>query len=280
MKAVVIAIRMALLAGMLAPAAAWAYPPEPDSVIYGLVKDQYGVALSNPAATVVLQTPGGVQIAANIQPDLAVGVNYYLRVPMDSGSIPPPYVHNALTAGTLYKLYVVVGSVTNLPIEMSAGFQTLVPSAQMALQNLTLGSDGNSDGIPDAWESAFLASLGLNAPLGNINPNSSYTQDGRSLRQEYLMGNFPYQSNAFSVNLVSLNAGSAALSFTTAPASHSYTAAGSADLVNWTPLDFTIPALGTNVMSSYSSSVQQPLQIQTIQPANVPQMQFFRLQLH
>ena len=59
----------------------------------------------------------------------------------------------------------------------------------------------------------------------------------------------------------------------------SYTVAGSTDLQNWTALAFTIPAAGTAASASYYSSNIKPLQIQTIQPANAPQMQFFRLQL-
>jgi len=68
------------------------------------------------------------------------------------------------------------------------------------------------------------------------------------------------------------------LAFTTMTG-RTYTASGSPDLKNWTPLNFTIPALGPGAVTNYYSSVIQPLQIQTVQPTNAPTMQFFRLSL-
>ncbi len=261
------------------PNIARAFPPAPDGIIYGVVKDQYGTPLMNTGDTVILQTPAGVQVAAPIQPGLAIGVNYMLRVPMDSASIPGPYVANALTTATPYRLYVSVGATTNLPIEMIGASPLLRAPAQMTAQNLTLGTDANGDGIPDAWEALFLQQIGTNVALANINTNADYANDGRTLWQEYLLGNYPYNAgNNFTVNIVSQNAGSAVLAFTTMTG-RSYTAYGSADLKNWTALAFTIPAAGPGSMSSYYSQTIQPLQIQTIQPAAAPQMQFFRLQL-
>jgi hypothetical protein len=269
---------MALLAVFLCQSAAWAYPPAPDCIVYGLVKDQYGNPLLNPADLVILQTTTGVQVVANIQPNLAVGINYAIQVPMDSGSIPPPYVSNALTAGTEFQLLVAVNSATNVPIEMQNSNLTLNAPSQMLQQNLTLGQGLGASGVPLAWAEAFLASLGLNVPAGSINPYGVYTPDGRTLQQEYVLGNFPYQTNAFNVQIVSQSAGSAVLAFTSA-AGHTYTASGSPDLKNWTPLSFTIPAVGSTPLTSYYSSSNQPVQIQTIQPGPTPQIQFFRLQL-
>jgi hypothetical protein len=272
-------LTMALLALFLSQPAARAYPPAPDNLVYGMVKDQYGNPLVNPGDLVILQTTTGVQVVANIQPNLAIGVNYAVQVPMDAGSIPPPYVSNALTSGTQFQLYVVVGGATNLPIEMQGVNLTVGPPSQILLQNLTLGQNLNNSGVPLAWAQAFLASLGLNVPAGNINPYGIYTPDGRTLQQEYLLGNYPYQTNAFSVAIVSQSAGSATLAFTTA-VGHTYTASGSSDLKNWTPLTFIIPSSGLTTLTSYYSTTNQLLQIQTIPPGPASQIQFFRLQLH
>ncbi|HZM04167.1 MAG TPA: hypothetical protein VFC44_14240 [Candidatus Saccharimonadales bacterium] len=268
----------ALLALLLSHSAVWAYPPAPDAVIYGMAKDQYGNPLANPADLVIVQTSTGVQVVANIQPNLAVGVNYAVQIPMDAGSIAPPYVSNALTTGAQFQLFVVVNSATNLPMEMQGVTLTLGAPSQKVLQNLTLGLNLDNSGVPLAWAEAFLASLGLNVPAENINPYGIYTQDGRTLQQEYALGNFPYQTNAFNVKIISQTAGSAVLAFTTA-AGHTYTASGSSDLKNWTPLSFTIPAVGSTPLTSYFSSTNLPVQIQTIPPSPTPQIQFFRLQL-
>lgn len=272
-------IPMALLAVALCLPVARAFPPAQDIYIYGMVKDQYGTPLLNKGDQVVLQTVSGVQVSAFIEPGLAIGVNYLLDVPMDAGTTPQPYVANALTAGTSFKLFVVVGTTTNLPLEMTGGYLGLGSPATQIMQNLTLGADSNGDGIPDQWEQVFLAEIGLNIPLSAINPNKDYTGDGRTLRQEYLLGNYPFNpADDFSVQIISQNAGSAVLGFTSM-LGRSYKAYGSADLKNWTPLAFTIPASGSTVMTSYYSPSIQPLKIQTVQPTNAPAMLFFRLQL-
>ena len=269
----------ALVAFCLLLPAARAFPPAPDGVIYGLVKDQYGTPLVDSTDKVLLQTPGGVQVTAPIQPDLAVGVNYALHVPMDAGNFSTPYVSNALTAGASYKLYVVVGSTTNLPLEMATASPVLGNPSQVTLQNLTLGTDANGDGIPDSWEILFLQQFLTNVSLSSINPNADYAHDGRTLRQEYLLGNYPYNpANNFTVTLVSHSGGSAVLAFTSTTA-RTYTVYGSPDLVNWTLLSFTVPAAGPEVMNSYYTATIQPVQIQTVAPTNGVPVQFFRLQL-
>ena len=264
--------------------AARAFPPTADSYLYGQVKDQYGTPLLNPADQVVLQTVGGVQVVTPIQPGLAIGVNYRLAVPMDTGDELPL---DGLTNGTAFKLYVTQGTATNLPIEMSSPsyYDILGAPSTATLQNLTLGADANGDGIPDQWEQVFLAEIGTNLLLTAINPNTDYTGDGRTLRQEYLLGNYPFNpTDDFSVQLVSQNAGSAVLAFTSM-VGRTYTAYGSPDLQNWTPLAFTIPALNNaaapvpGVYTNYYSSGIQPMQIQTLQPTNAPTIQFFRLSL-
>jgi len=162
---------------------------------------------------------------------------------------------------------------------MTGGYLTLGQPATQTLQNLTLGTDANGDGIPDQWEQVFLAEIGISIPLSAINPNHDYTGDGRTLKQEYLLGNYPFNpADDFSVQIVSQNAGSAVLAFTSM-LGRTYTAYGSPDLKNWTPLGFTIVGGGTNAQAACYSSAIQPMQIQTVQPTNAPAMQFFRLSL-
>jgi len=258
---------------------AWAFPPAPDGLVYGLVKDQYGTPLLNAKYQVYLQTTGGVRIATSIQPALAVGVNFAVKVPMDAGVLPNLATSNALTLGVPFQLYVVVQGSTNLPIEMTGNYlQTGTPSFKLR-QDLTLGTDVNGSGIPDQWVQMYFAQIGTNVPLTQVNANAIYSSSGRTLKQEYLLGNYPYDpTNTFSVSLVSQNAGQAVLAFT-AIQGRNYAVAGSTDLQNWTPLAFTVPATGSNSMTVYSAASTQPVQIQTVQPVNAPTMQFFRLQL-
>ena len=264
---------------MLLVTATRAFPPAVDAIIYGTVKDQFGTPLTIAADQVILQTPSGVQVVAHIQPGIMVGANYILYVPMDTGKVGGPYTAAAQLAGNQYKLLVSVGTTTNLPIEMTGGYSVLGIPSSYTRQDLTLGTDANGDGIPDAWETQFLSQLGVNIALANINPNTDYAHNGRTLKQEYLLGNYPYNpGDNFNVQMVSLTNGSVVLAFTTMTA-RTYSVQGSSDLQNWTPLSFSIPAAGPGVMTAYYSSTIQPLQIQTVQPTNAPTMQFFRMAL-
>ena len=275
-----IGLRMAVVAGLLCVPAAQAFPPAPAAIIYGMVKDQYGTPLVDAGDQVILRTPAGVQVVGTIQPGLAIGVNYALNVPMDAGTLGQLYTPNAQLAGNQYKLYVSVGISTNLPVEMTGAYSVLGIPASQTRQDLTLGADANGDGIPDQWESNFLASIGLNIALASINPNKDYTGDGRTLKQEYLLGDYPYNPGYnFQVSIVSQSAGSAVLAFKTMTG-RTYTVSGSSDLQNWTPLLFTVPATGSGaVLTSYYASTIQPLQIQTVPSTNAPAVQFFRLAL-
>jgi len=277
-------LRRGMLIGavlLLGVSAARANPPAPDGLVYGMVRDQFGNPLVSSADTVILRASDGTLLTAPIRPGLAIGVNFALSVPFDTGLTLKRYAANVLTTGMPFTLYVQVSGTTNLPIEMAkVGTITVNPDAQLR-QNLTLGVDANGDGIPDAWENMFLAAVGTNLPLAQINVNADYAKTGRTLAQEYQLGNYPNDpTNSFNVSLISVQAGAAVLGFT-AVSGRTYTAYGSSDLANWTPLSFTIPAQGTNgaVYTSYYASSVASLQIQTIPPTNAPAVGFFRLQL-
>ncbi len=269
------------LGGLFLPAPALAYPPAPHHVIYGLIRDDFGTPLMTPRAQVVLETPGGVQIAATLTPGQAPGVNYQLQVPMDAGITPDPYEPTALTASAAFKLYVVIGQVTNLPIQMAGNFALLGQPGKQTRIDLTVGVDSNGDGIPDAWEMAYLAAIGSNLSLANVNANSVLGPDGLTLLQEYLAGYYPFDpADTFLLKLVDVHGGSPILQFT-AITGRSYTLLGSADLNTWAPLSFLIPSEGANgpTHSVFVAPSVQTLQLQALQPAAGPQMHYFRLML-
>lgn len=268
-----------VLAFSLGPATA--YPPAPDHVIYGLAKDEYGTPLLNSQAQVLLITPSGVQIAGSIVPNLGPGLNFQLNVPMDAGTAPDPYKPGALQTAAQFKMYVVVGLVTNLPIQMTGNFSQLGQPGKQTRIDLTLGFDSNGDGIPDSWELAFLAAIGSSLGLSQINAQSVLTPDGMTLLQQFLAGYYPFDPNdTFKLALIDYNAGSPILEFT-AITSRSYTLLGSPDLQQWQPLSFRIPAEGSSgpVHSYYLAPDVRSLQIQAIQPASGPAARFFKLML-
>ncbi len=263
-----------------------AYPPAPHHVLYGLARDEYGTPFMSSLVQVLLLTPTGVRLSTPMTPGILPGVNYQLEVPMDAGLTADTYSPLALTPAAPFKLYVVIGTTTNLPIQMTGDFRQLGQPGKTTRLDVTLGVDANADGIPDAWEYAFLAALRSNLSLSDLQVNLDLAHDGLTLLEEFLLGNYPFNPGAFAgLRFVNLQAGSALLELTTMTG-RSYMIQGSADLQQWTSLDFTIPAEGANGPSHtfYFAPDIRTLQVQV--PANFdgtpppgPAMGFFRLVL-
>ena len=262
------ALVLTTAATLFLPQAALAFPPAPHHVIYGLIKDQYGTPLMTDQAQVILITPTGVQLMTTVVPELGFQINYQLEVPMDAGLTADPYEPNALMAGANFSMLVVLGGTTNLPIQMAGNLAQLGQPGQQNRIDLTLGVDANGDGIPDAWELAYLSELGSSLGLANINANSRIGPNGLTLLQEFLAGYYPYDpTDTFTLQLLSVSGGSALVQFT-ATTGRYYSLLGSGDLRSWVPLSFRLPAEGPSgpIHSYYYSSSIQTLQLQSLPP--------------
>jgi hypothetical protein len=267
------------LALLLPVCSALAYPPSPYHLIYGLVRDEFGTPIMNQQVQILMVATNGTPNSSSVQPGLAVDVNYQLQVPLDAFAKPDLYRPNALAAGTGFRLYVVVGNTTNVPM-VSMGISTnLGQPTKMTRIDLTLGVDANGDGIPDAWEQAFLAAIGSNLTLAQINANSVLTSDGRTLMQEFLLGPGVFDNgNPFAARIVSYNGGAAILEFPTT-SGQSYSVLGSTNLQQWAVLPFRLPAEGPGALqrTNYAASAVQTLQVQVLQTGPLPKAEFFRI---
>jgi hypothetical protein len=215
-------------------------------------------------------------------PGYAPGVNYQIKVPMDSGTAgSSPYRGNALMPAAQFKIYVVVNGQTNLPIEMIGSFETLGQPAKSANIDVTLGVDANGDGIPDQWEYAFLAALGLNIPLSSINANSVLTPDGLTLRQQYLLGAYPYLTDQIlRITFAGFHGISPDLTFPVITGRY-YSVLGSPDALNWSPLSFFLPSddpQGAPRTSYYATSITT-LEVYVVPPTGAVKAQFYRIQV-
>jgi len=256
-----------------------ANPPAPCNLITGMVRDQYGTPLTATNATVLLRTPGGAVVAGQVLPNYAPGLNYLLRVPMDAGSSPGLYMADAQAGGAQFQLWVVVNGATNLPIEMTGSYDSLGKPGAQARINLTLGVDSNGDGIPDAWETAFLQSLGLNLPLSALNANSVLGATGLTLRQEYLFGAYPYNpALPCSITFSGFHAGSPDLTFPTVNG-RTYTVLVSSDTRNWTTAGFRLATddSASPARSSYYSGSAGTVEVYVTPPAAAPAASFYRV---
>jgi hypothetical protein len=269
---------MVAVAALLLPATALAFPPAPHHTLYGMVRDQFGTPLTSTDTQILLQTPGGAQLTTAISPNLEAGVNYQLEVPMDAGNTTDLYESNALTTAASFKLHVIIGTTTNTPIQMLNSYAQLGKPSKQTRMDLFLGQDVNGDGLPDAWEYAILAALGMPPDLSLITPGG-IGRNGMSYLGNFIAGTYPFDPNgALTIRLIAVQGDAPVIEFQ-AISGRTYTVLGSPDLKQWTPLSFQIPADGPAALTRpniYATGVQK-LQVQVIQPAGGPEMHYFRL---
>ena len=269
-----------LLGSALCPTAR-ANPPAPYNLIYGVVRDMYGTPLTSANAQIVLASPGKPALNAAVVPGYAPGINYRIKVPMDAAYTPDLYLPTALTAGVPFKMYVVINNVTNLPIEMTVNSATLGQPARSTRIDLTLGVDANGDGIPDAWEWAFLSELGLDLPLSAINGNSVLSPDGLTLRQQYLFGTYPFNpSEPCAVTFAGFQNGAPVLQFPTITGRY-YSVLASADAKTWVTTAFQLAgdAPGSAPRSYYYAPGITTAEVHVLPPNGAVRAQFYRIQV-
>lgn len=232
------------LAALLAPSAeVSAFPPAPDHVIYGTVRDELGNPLRASGANVVLTTSSGVEIKTRVYPTAGSIKNYVLNVPVDSGLTAAPYKPTAVQPTVPFRLIVRIGTTDYLPIEMIGDFKNLGEASEKSRIDLTLGEDTDRDGLPDAWERNLLKP---GQTLADITAGDDTDGDGLSNRDEYYAGTYAFDSDHdFSLEIAGFDAGQPLLDFTAIPG-RTYGVFGSDNLKSWTPISFTIPAEGAN----------------------------------
>ncbi len=253
-----------------------AFPPSPDHVIYGLVRDELGHPINVAEAKVILTTGSGVEIKTTVRPNLEPTVNYRLRVPLDSALTAVPYQPTALQPTVPFRLSVKIGTVTYLPIEMLGDFKNLGDPAKETRLDLTLGEDTDGDGLPDAWERNLLKP---GQTLADIRPGDDTDSDGMNNLNEYLAGTYAFDAaDGFTLEITGVNAGRPQMEFT-AISGRTYSIRGSADLKQWTPINFTISAEGPDapLRPQYQATDVRLLRVEAEATADGIPISFYRL---
>ncbi|MFT5241702.1 MAG: hypothetical protein ACI9OU_002306 [Candidatus Promineifilaceae bacterium] len=241
---------------------AFAYPPAPHHEIHGLVRGEDGEPIMQDSAIIILETDTGVRVTGSIVPNLSPGDNYRLLIPMDAGVTPEPYVENALTPLVPFRIKVIIGTVTNLPIEMIGGFRNLGLPGESTRIDLTLGEDLDGDGLPDAWERILIAQLGGTLTIQDIGPNDDSDNDGLSNLHEYIAGTYAFDpEDGFSLTIRERTATASVLELT-AISGRTYEIKCSSNMVDWVTVPFRVPSESPQLRSAYSASQVKPLVIE------------------
>ena len=235
--------RWALLFVLLLPLSASAYPPAPPHTIYGVLRDEMGDPMAREDARVVFESENGVTFTTRLVPGLAPGVNYEILVPMDAGITPDLYRPSAMSPLVPFRLKVIVGRQTYLPIEMSGDLRQLGEPAGSTRLDLTLGLDSDGDGLPDAWKDMVIAMMGGGLTRAEIRPGDDLDGDGFTNLQEYIAGTYAWDPHdRLALEILHVSEGRATLEFL-AINGRSYHIEASDDLKDWQQVNFHIPAV-------------------------------------
>lgn len=255
------------------------YPPMPDHILYGQVRDELGHPLRIEQGMILLETALGTQLRTLIIPGFAPGINYRLPVPMDAGLTADLYQPTALRPTVPFKLRVQIGNATYLPIEMRGDYTNLGAPATRTRLDLTLGEDTDSDGLPDAWERALIAASGLPLTLADIRPGDDFDGDGLSNLAEYLAGTYAFvPEDGFRLDLIATDGETAALEFLALPG-RTYTVFTSADLEGWQPLAFrvAVPGAASGPYVAYHATDVRRLRVEPLRSDAA--QRFFKVQV-
>ena len=263
---------LAIYCFLLAVIGVFAFPPAPHHTIQGIVRDKWGHPIQASKAIVILETVTGLQHKAVIVPQLAPGINYRLLVPLDAGLTQDNYQPTALRPCVSFRMKVLIGGVTYLPIETKANYASLGKPAQVTRLDLTLGEDLDGDGLPDEWENALARSLGGNLNTAEVKPGDDSDGDGLTNLQEYYAGTYAFDSqDGFRLNILSVSDGLPSLEFM-AIRGRTYSIYGSADLAVWAPIRFRIVDAGsiTPWLENYIAADTRILRIEAEVPKGRP----------
>lgn len=262
---------------IVASTVAWAFPPTPPHLIRGTVRTEMGDPFNSTNAIVHLETLTGVRVSARVVPNMAPGRNYSLSVPMDAGTTADNYKATALRAASSFRMKVQVGNVTYLPIETAVKVASLGKSTQVTSLDLTLGEDLDGDGLPDAWERALLALMGMNGTIRDIRPGDDTDGDGISNLNEYRAGTYAFDpADGFELKVVKQTEEKVAMEFLAIPG-RTYSIRHSADLKEWMGTGFRLASDPATAGPRQSVAVgrTQLLRIE-VPTAGVGERAFFR----
>jgi hypothetical protein len=179
--------RVALLGVLLGAGLASAGTLRPSMIVYGVIRDSYGIRLGADTANVSAFLGSNEVARTTIRPQ-PNGANYRFEVNV---SDPLAASANEVTPGATVTIRVKMG-VTLQPTIGTNTFLALGNGAAVNI-NLILGTDSDGDGLPDNWEWMAIAnSGGAVSNLSQVGPGRDLDGDGMPDDQEFFYGSFPF----------------------------------------------------------------------------------------
>ena len=233
---------------------AHAFPPAPHYSIYGDVRDEFGYLIQPGTATVVFYFGGKEVERYPLTGATASTYTYQIRMRLDMNRIgTSAYSSSTVSSGAVYTLAVDIGGVLYYPIEVKTPPTVGSPAGRRRV-DLTLGSDTDQDGLPDAWEEMQLYSGGLpTTDLGRVTPTGDLDGDGVNNLTEYIAGTYASDATeTFYLKITRATETHSDFEFFTIT-SKVYQLEKSTDFKSWTPAEFTVGAASTS-SSAYTAT--------------------------
>lgn len=179
-------VKNLLLALLLAASAASAGTMRPSVIVYGEVRDAFGIRLnSDEQISAFLGTNEVARTVVSVYPD---GSNY--RINLD--------VYDPATAAAGQ---IKPGDTVTIRVKIGGTFQPAIGTNTFAApgdgspvkRSLLVGADSDGDGLPDAWEQMVIANSGGKVTnLNQVGPGKDLDGDGMNDDQEFWYGSFAF----------------------------------------------------------------------------------------
>ncbi|MCC6235619.1 MAG: hypothetical protein IT580_23485 [Verrucomicrobiales bacterium] len=146
--------------------------------------------------------------------------------------------------------------------------------------DLTLAVDADGNGLPDLWEKAVAAQLGLRWEAGLIRPEDAYPGAGLTYREVYLAGTYSVDpKEGFMLEILGVAEAQPRLTFT-AVRGRTYVVQTAEEIGTWTEVPFVLSesAASASPVRSYHATETRRVEIRAVLPGeSTSQARFFRL---
>lgn len=257
-----------------------AFPPAPPHELFGTVRDALGHPISD-GAEIILESGTDTRLRGFVLAQEGSDQNYRLPIPLDAGTSGQRYTATALLPAAPFRLRVVVGGVSYLPLELKGDTARIGAPGGRTHLDLTLGADEDGNGLPDAWERAVADHLGKVWTSGMFDATAAYPGAGLNFRDVYLSGTYAMiPPEGFALEILARTEAGPRLAFTALPG-RTYRIESAENLGDWTPQDFQVVTAtgdGTPKASHQVTDVQR-VEVRAPAGSNAPTARFYRLRV-